>query len=171
MRNVTRAAVLILAVTTVAVSTVVAKQAKTPTLSTQDYVEIQQLYARYNDTVDKGKAEGWAKTFTADGVWKSGTRTISGYDALLTFIKTTIEGYAGAVRHWNSNLVITPSAEGATGTVFFMMVRVGGGSTPPTTTSTGLYEDTLVKTPEGWRFKRRQFNGDRVSPAPARDLP
>ncbi len=40
-------------------------------LSAQDYFEIQQLYARYNNAIDSGDAEGWAATFTSDGVFNT----------------------------------------------------------------------------------------------------
>jgi hypothetical protein len=39
------------------------------TLSTQDYNDIQQLYARYYTAIDAGKGEAWADTFVADGVF------------------------------------------------------------------------------------------------------
>jgi len=42
-----------------------------PELSTQDYIDIQQLYARYYTAIDSGKAEAWADTFVADGVFNS----------------------------------------------------------------------------------------------------
>ena len=37
-------------------------------LTTDDLVEIQQLYARYNWTLDSGDSQGYAATFTPDGV-------------------------------------------------------------------------------------------------------
>ena len=33
-------------------------------LTTQDYIDIQQLYARYNMSIDTGDGEAWAGTFT-----------------------------------------------------------------------------------------------------------
>ena len=48
-------------------------------LSTQDYNDIQQLYARYNLAIDTGNGEGWAATFTPDGVFNN---TNKGHDAL-----------------------------------------------------------------------------------------
>ena len=32
-------------------------------LTTQDHIDIQHLYARYNQTIDSDDAEGWAGTF------------------------------------------------------------------------------------------------------------
>jgi hypothetical protein len=47
-----------------------------------DYLEIQQLYARYNMAIDSGDAEGYAATFVKDGVFN----TFNGHDALVEFI-------------------------------------------------------------------------------------
>jgi ketosteroid isomerase-like protein len=130
-------------------------------LTTQDYVEIQQLYARYNHAIDSGDAEGWAATFTADGVFN---QRFTGRDGLLEFMNQWKEKMNGANRrHWNSNLLITPSAEGASGKVLLMLLDVG--TKPPSIVMTGQYTDALVKTANGWRFKSRDVKND-AAPKP-----
>jgi hypothetical protein len=127
-------------------------------LTTQDYIDIQQLYARYNVAIDAANAEAYADTFTADGVFN----TFNGREALLGFAR----GYTGTNRrHWNTNLVITPSPEGAKGSVYLFLLDV---STKPPSIGTAIqYDDTLVKTPQGWRFKKRITKLDGPPPAPA----
>jgi hypothetical protein len=130
-------------------------------LTTQDYVDIQQLYARYNHAIDSGDAEGWAATFTPDGVFN---QRFKGRDGLLEFMKQWQEKMNGANRrHWNSNLLITPSAEGASGKVLLMLLDVS--TKPPSIIMTGQYTDALVKTANGWRFKSRDVNND-ATPKP-----
>lgn len=130
------------------------------TLSAQDYVEIEQLYARYNHAIDSGDAAGWAATFIAEGKFQQ----FSGTEALKGFVKNWVENRNGAnLRHWNSNLLITPSAEGANGSVMLMLLNVG--TRPAAIAATGMYSDKLVKTPEGWRFAARTVKID--APAPA----
>ena len=125
-------------------------------LTTQDYVEIQQLYARYNHAIDSGDAEGWAATFTPDGVFN---QRFTGRPGLLEFMKQWQEKMNGANRrHWNSNLLIMPSAEGANGKVMLMLLDVG--TKPPSIVMTGQYTDVLVKTTHGWRFKSRDVKND-----------
>jgi hypothetical protein len=125
-------------------------------LTTQDYVEIQQLYARYNHAIDSGDAEGWAATFTPDGVFN---QRFSGRDGLLEFMKQWKEKMNGANRrHWNSNLLITPAADGASGKVMLMLLDAG--TKPPSIIMTGQYTDALVKTANGWRFKSRDVKND-----------
>ena len=40
-------------------------------LTGDDYIEIQQLYARYNNAIDSGDAEGYAATFVPDGTFNT----------------------------------------------------------------------------------------------------
>jgi len=135
-------------------------QQKNGSLTTQDYVDIQQLYARYNHAIDTGNAEAWADTFTPDGTFNT---TWKNRDGLINFIHRWVDQMNGANRrHWNSNLVITPTAEGANGTVYLMLLDVG--AKPPVIASTSKYTDVLVKTPQGWRFKSRVVKAD---PPPA----
>jgi hypothetical protein len=133
--------------------------AQKPTLSTQDYIDIQQLYAKYNDAIDSGDGEAYAATFTPDGVFN----TFKGKDALVGFIeqwKTKMNGLTR--RHWNDNLIITPTAEGASGSVYLLLIDVS--VRPPVIGSAARYTDSLVKTPQGWRFKQRATKGDSASP-------
>jgi hypothetical protein len=131
-------------------------------LATEDYIAIQQLYARYNLMIDTGDGEGWASTFTPDGVFNNSNK---GHDALVQFIKDWREKRNGANRrHWNSNLAITPTSDGAAASVYLMLMDVG--VRPAVVASTGMYEDALVKTPQGWRFKTRVVHGD-PAPKPA----
>ncbi len=59
-----------------------------------------------------------------------------GPDALAEFVRTFYKSNNGNVRHWNSQLVITPTAEGANGTTYFFLLDV---STRAITT-TGIYK-------------------------------
>lgn len=131
-------------------------------LSAQDYFEIQQLYARYNIAIDSGDAEGWAATFTPDGVFN----TSNGHDALVNFVKTWREKLNGATRkHWNNNLQITGNSKEASGYVYLMLVDIS--TKPASILATATYTDSLVKTKDGWRFSKRTTKGDTVPAAPS----
>jgi hypothetical protein len=131
------------------------------TLTAQDYFEIQQLYARYNIAIDSGDAEGWAATFTPDGVFN----TFSGHDALVGFIKTWREKLNGATRkHWNNNLQVTGNSKEASATTYLMLVDFS--TKPPSILMTGSYTDSLVKTKDGWRFTKRMTKSDVMPTAP-----
>jgi hypothetical protein len=134
-----------------------AAQAQPPrALSTDDYIAIQQLYARYNIAIDTGDAEGWAATFVPDGVFNNNNR---GHDALVQFVKDWRAKRDGANRrHVNSNLLLTPTADGVKGTTYLVLLNIG--ARPATIAMTGMYDDALVKTAQGWRFKSRVVKSD-----------
>nr|WP_298717913.1 nuclear transport factor 2 family protein [uncultured Steroidobacter sp.] len=141
---------------------VAASAATAADLTTQDYIDIEQLYATYNHAIDSGDGEAWAATFTPDGTFNT---RFAGREALVGFVKMWREKMNGANRrHWNTNLRITPSAEGANATVMLMLLDVG--TKPPSIVSTGQYTDVLVKTASGWRFKTREVKSD--TPAAAK---
>ena len=129
--------------------------AEAQTLTAQDYEEINQLYARYNIMLDSGDAEGWADVFTEDGVFGNS----EGRAALIEFATGFHSGQGGNARHWNTNIHVTPTADGADGTCYLFLWSVA--SRPATITATGIYHDKLVKTENGWRFKSREVNIDR----------
>ena len=117
-------------------------------LSADDYVEIQQLYARYNNAIDSGDAEGYAATFTPDGVFNN----FNGHDALVGFIKAWREKMGCANRrHWNTNLLITPTAEGASGSTW--------------TRTTGSLASTCPQRPAVMRQRGSRHIGNIVGPS------
>jgi len=134
-------------------------QPATATLTAQDLVDIQQLYAAYNWALDAGDSNAYAATFTPDGTFNNNV----GHDAIVKFADTFHAGLGSHVRHWNTNLLIQPSAEGATGQVYLVLVDFA--TKPPTIATSASYSDQLVKTPKGWRFKKRTTKGD-AAPAP-----
>lgn len=139
-------------------TTWIAAQAGGKSLTAQDLVDIQQLYAKYNWTLDAGDSEGYASTFTPDGVFNNNV----GHDAIVKFADTFHAGLGAHVRHWNTNLLILPAPDGgATGQVYLVLVDFA--TKPPSIATSASYSDQLVKTPQGWRFKKRQTKGDTAS--------
>jgi len=128
-------------------------------LTSDDLVEIQQLYAKYNWALDSGDAQAYAATFTPDGVFNNN----NGHDAIVKFAEGFHAGMGSHVKHWNTNLLILPTPEGASGQVYLVLVDFG--TKPASIVTSASYSDQLVKTPQGWRFKKRATKGD-VAPPP-----
>jgi SnoaL-like domain len=144
--------------------------ASSPALSTRDYIDIQQLAARYAFLIDTCTNGGndFADLFTDDGEFSvsqqwgvAGTRATKGRAALVDAAggdgkgacrdpKTTL-GYG--ISHISVNHVITAAPAGATGKSYLLAIGVGGN--PTTIERQGGYEDVYVKTPAGWRIKSR----------------
>jgi hypothetical protein len=145
-----------------------AVQAQSPAsqLTALDYIEIQQLVAKYARAIDTCSNNGYdyADLFTADGYFapeqngKIGNKA-QGRERLAEISGGGSRGCKNVgwirqgVKHLYVNHIITPTAEGATGTVDMLMIGLGGD--PYKIHHEGYYEDTYVKTPQGWRFKSR----------------
>ena len=123
-----------------------------PHLNGEDYAEILQLYFKYPITLDSGDAEGYADLFTDDGAFQN----YVGRAALIAFVKNRPKT---TVRHAPLTPIITATTEGAKGTVMNLFIDVS--KMPAVITRVTQYNDTLVKTPRGWRFKTR-LNGSAV---------
>lgn len=123
-------------------------------LTAQDYAEIQQLYARYAWSIDTHAETGmvYAKTFTPDGEFHVGETKVVGREALAAYnLKMGVANRAPT--HFNMNLLIEPSPEGARGSVYLLIT----GGEKPAVSTIGTYSDIVVKTSEGWRFKQRRL--------------
>jgi hypothetical protein len=134
--------------------------ASSPKLSAQDYIEIQELNSKYARGFDLGERDGavWAETFTSDGVFVSGGKEIAGHAALAAYADNFFKTRGkGTTRHWIGNLLLTPTPEGVQAQEYVLFVST---TSPATILSTVQYNDTFVKTSEGWRIKRRTLTSD-----------
>jgi len=154
-------------------------------LTALDYIEIQQLVAKYAKAIDTCSNNGYdyADLFTPDGAFipsfdgKPGT-PVQGRERLAEVSGGGSRGCKNVgwiqqgVRHLYVNHIITPTAEGATGTVDMLMIGLGGD--PNKIQYDGYYEDTYARTARGWRFKQRMHHAifraanPAVPPTPAK---
>lgn len=132
------------------------------TLTTADYVEIRELYNRYNHYIDNVKDNGhaFARLFTEDGVFETniavGTRR--GHDELAKLAREVGSSTKVSPGHLVFNIVIDPSPEGAVGSAYYgILMRPHEEGKEVTARSWGIYTDRLVKTASGWRFKYRKY--------------
>ena len=124
-------------------------------LTAQDYAEIQQLYAHYAWSIDTRAEDGmvYARTFTPDGEFVNGDSRTVGHQQLAAMIRG--DGQPSPVpTHFTMNIAIEPSPEGARGRAY-LAITGGEPNAPQTLNTTGTYDDILVKTSDGWRFKQR----------------
>jgi hypothetical protein len=156
--------------------------AVTDPLTALDYIQIEQLIARYSRAIDSCSNNGYdyADLFTPDGAFipsfdgKLGN-PIQGRERLAAVSGGGTNGCKNVgwieqgVRHIYTNHVITPTADGATGIVDMLMIGLGGD--PNKIEYDGYYVDKYVRTPQGWRFKERVHHallrGGQRTPPPA----
>jgi uncharacterized protein (TIGR02246 family) len=117
-----------------------------------DHLAIRELTARYNRAFDDVDSEAWADTFTPDGVMDYGGAPISGRDALIKMSQAT--GYG--VVHITADPIIEVDGDRGTQRCTVIIANRSEARDRVGITMTGRYEDELVRTPDGWRFKRRK---------------
>jgi hypothetical protein len=150
-----------------------AARASASTLTSLDYIEIQQLVRKSAWALDSGDNYGYAYAdlFTPDGAFvgtNQGTegRTIQGRDQLATLARGGTRGHT-VQSHLTMNHVVKASADGATGRAYVVIVDVGVVGKPNRVNHGGYYDDEYQKTPQGWRFKRRTYYESKVDVWPA----
>jgi hypothetical protein len=149
------------------------------TLTPQDYAEIQQLYARSAHGLDYAIDDGnlYAAVFTPDGVFVDADGTIyQGREQLAEFARAWGLPHSQRApmntRHSLYNVRIDPAPEGATGPANFasgkayvVVSRAVAAGNPVIVIDAGQYHDSLVRTSDGWRIKRRVLVRQRPQPA------
>ena len=132
-------------------------------LTGQDYAEIEQLIARYYQALDFEDRTMFESIWTEDAVYRieSMGQPVEGRDAI---VERTVGRWADRPpeherRHWQNNLVVTPTPDGATTRTYWISFEVS--YSPPKPALSGHYDDVLVRTPDGWRFKERVLTIDR----------
>jgi hypothetical protein len=134
-----------------------------PALTTRDYLDIEQLVYKYGWALDSGENNGFAYadlyapdgTFTGTNQGPSG-RTYQGRDNLAALARGAKRGPLN-VGHLAANVIVTPTADGAAGRVYVGIFDPGALGKSPGAGHGGFYDDLYVKTPQGWRFKKRTY--------------
>jgi uncharacterized protein (TIGR02246 family) len=127
-----------------------------------DRAQIRELTARYNRCFDDKDPEGFAATFTEDGVMQvTGGPVTSGREALAEMCRHVPYG----IMHVTVDATVEVEGDRAVQDVTLLVVaRPPVDARPDQRRSTvqrsGRYHDELVRTAEGWRFARRTASLD-----------
>lgn len=153
--------------------------AKAMALTPMDYIEIRQLVNRYAFALDTGSSNGYdyADLFAADGEFMR--PYAKGREQLAALARGPRVGPDNTV-HYIMNHLIEPTPDGAVGKAYLIELNwdiapaqaaggAGRGAGPTNgwdlvgrkagelARTGGHYEDVYIKTPVGWRFKKRDF--------------
>ena len=128
-----------------------------PTLTGQDYAEIEQLLARYYQGLDFEDMEMLGSVFTDDATYTLTGSELSGREAIVASVEERIgrRPPEHERRHWQNNAVITPTAGGATGRTYWVSLEVS--YVPPKPALSGHWDDVYVRTSDGWRIQDRKL--------------
>ena len=138
-----------------------------------DRALIEDLQARYMFAFDYGDPEGYAGTFTPDGVLDYGAGEIKGREAIAAFIAAgrkrteaaranTPPGKRPTVgRHIINNMVIKVEGNKAHGVAYWTHMTSGPDGRG-TVDFFGHYEDEMVKVNGEWLFARRRIYNEAI---------
>ena len=164
-----RLMVTVLGASALAVGAVMA-QGQAKGMTAMDYIEIQQLVAKYAYALDTHADNGYmyADLFAPDGTFGGANGKTTGREALALVARNNQPEKSGplATRHFLTNVIITPTPDGAVGRQYMVLVDVGNTDKPSAIDHGGYYEDVYVKTPAGWRFKSRVYVRSKLGPKP-----
>ncbi len=133
--------------------------AKSEALSVEDRLDIQDVIARCAWALDTANVDAFVACFCAQGVliWDAFEEPdrFEGSDELRAFASFLRDLPSSAGRqHHVSNIVITPSPEGAHASSYVTVVlRQGDG--PHAVHVMGYYEDDLTREQGRWRIRQR----------------
>ena len=119
--------------------------------TTEDRVEIQDLYGRYCLYFDRGAASEWAGLYTENGEFIGGGQHLRGRPALQKFLE---EIGAGSLHRITANHVI--DVDGDRAVCHSSVLLVGRGKIA----SSGRIVDELEKVDGRWLIARRNYQAD-----------
>lgn len=123
-----------------------------------DRAEILNLLERYCWTVDHRQWDDWLACFTEDGVFAVRGQNLVGRAAIRAYVEGSVGRYR-LLRHLTHQPSVTITGPGeATARCYFELRGITERGQD--VEALGSYEDALVKTDGGWRFKRRTARFD-----------
>ncbi|WKN44820.1 nuclear transport factor 2 family protein [Tunicatimonas pelagia] len=118
--------------------------------------KIVQLTARYFWAVDEGDIETYLDCWTADGESQASYGSAQGAAELKIRFLSMQEGLSKNKRHIVSNFVIEFEQEVALQKCYLLIID----RKKPALVATATYQDTLVRTADGWKFSLRKITVD-----------
>ncbi|HEY3614012.1 MAG TPA: nuclear transport factor 2 family protein [Gaiellales bacterium] len=125
----------------------------------EDIQEITTLFMSYRRTLDERDFAAYSQLFAPAGEWTGNLGTSKGPAAIEKMLDDTAgQGFAiasGEDYHLVANPDIHVDGDRATATSTWVFVTRDGDDRPKLSLM-GHYKDDLHRTPEGWRFLRRE---------------
>ncbi|WP_338243997.1 nuclear transport factor 2 family protein [Aurantiacibacter hainanensis] len=128
----------------------------------RDRAAIEELLRDYGRTIDERDFDAFGNLFTEDGEYGGGPSMSVGPDAIAEGMRSTFEtnllGFAEPNFHvfFNTDIDLDGDVASATSMSFYV---VPGDDGLPEIALMARYVDDLVRTDEGWKFRRRRVEG------------
>lgn len=136
-------------------------------VSVTTYIEVKTFYALQMRLLDALDIEGYAATFTVDGITDHAHRgeKVVGRAQLIAGANAALPRYAnGAVRHWNDHYLMEEVDENTINVSYCSLVTRTDKAGTVTFEPTFFIEDVLVRVDGGLQAKSRTIHRDEPSP-------
>lgn len=120
----------------------------------EDKDAIRDVLHQYCFCMDEGRFEELSTLFAADGAWIAPYRTAVGPAAIAAWLAQSVPATPNRM-HYVMNSVIAVTGDSATAKSNYLVVVEG--PTGPEASVCGTYADRLTRTPDGWKFARREL--------------
>ena len=126
----------------------------------EDKDAIRELLARYCFLLDGYRLDEFVALFTADGEWISRNGTAKGPAEIEKLLRGMVPEPAPGRRrkHFTANIIVDLAGDSATVISNFLVVR--DSEAGPAIAVAGTYDDIVVRTGQGWKFKSRRLSHD-----------
>lgn len=128
-------------------------------MSVEDKLAVLEMLGAYSHTLDNGDDEGWVQLFTEDGVWESYAAGAEkpnihyqGHAGIREFASVMRARSGAQVRHLKLNTIFVELTADTARIRSNGVLTAKAPGQPPGVVLTGIYAETLKKTPEGWRI-------------------
>lgn len=123
--------------------------------SAEDEHAIGVLVARFADITNRNAGDEFADVWHEEGEWALPGLTVSGVDQIRATFTELLSRHQRLVQIAGSGLAIV-AGDAATGRWYQWEVALGVDGR--TRSFLGVYDDDLIRTREGWRFRRRSYH-------------
>lgn len=123
----------------------------------EDRYDVGQVIIRYATSVDQRDMERYGSCFTDDVVvtgFSSGA--VEGRDGWVTFVEKALRGFRGT-HHQITNQEITVEGDGAHMRSYVQATHELAGDDEHLLILYAIYDDRLVRTPDGWRITHHEL--------------
>jgi ketosteroid isomerase-like protein len=127
----------------------------------EDKHAIEELIARYNQSLDGGDYAQWVACWADDAVLDGIGKLLTGKAQIQAFAdqyESTTRSRINGLKHYTVNILYTVTGDKATSSSYLQLVSATDKSVK--IIFTGRYEDDLKRVNGQWQFARRKLHQD-----------
>ena len=127
----------------------------------EDKHAIEELIARYNQSLDRGNYSQWVACWSDDAVLDGIGKLLTGKAQIQAFAdqyESTTRSRINGLKHYTVNILSTVDGDKATSSSYLQLVSTTDKGVK--IIFTGRYEDDLKRVNGQWQFTRRKLHQD-----------